>query len=68
MDVCEDTVLAVKRHFFIPDQVVIGKLPQPDKDSEIVWENLTTSDTVPGLENCMFKYLDLKAPQGDVSK
>lgn len=66
LDVYDDTALAVKRHFFKPDQVLIGKLGQPKQESNIVWEQLTTTETLPSLEECMYEYLDLKAPKDDV--
>ncbi|CAG9830078.1 unnamed protein product [Diabrotica balteata] len=65
LDVHEDTVLAVCRHFLKPDKIVLGKLPGPNQDASIVWEELTTSETIPGLENSKYEYLDLKAPEGD---
>ncbi|XP_056638015.1 acylamino-acid-releasing enzyme-like [Diorhabda sublineata] len=65
LDVYEDIVLAVKRDFLKPDQLLIGKLGQ-EQESNIIWEPLTSTEILPNLEKCMYEYLDLKAPKGDV--
>lgn len=64
LDIVKDKVLAVQRNLLKPDKLVIGKLLEAGKEQFTVWNDLTTSDVVEGLENCMFKYLDLKA-KGD---
>ncbi|XP_023024331.2 acylamino-acid-releasing enzyme [Leptinotarsa decemlineata] len=61
LDVFDDIVLAVRRHFLKPDKLIIGKLPEVGSESNISWIDLTHSETVPGLEHCCYKYLDLKA-------
>ncbi|CAG9862113.1 unnamed protein product [Phyllotreta striolata] len=66
VDVSDDTVLAVKRNFLKPDEVILGKLPQPGNESGINWSNLTTSEIVPSLRNSRIDYIDLKAPTGEM--
>ncbi|XP_018575043.1 acylamino-acid-releasing enzyme [Anoplophora glabripennis] len=60
-DVYGDTVLAVQRNYLKPDKLVIGKLPGAGNESSISWTDLTTTQVIPGLENCFYKYLDLSA-------
>ncbi|KAG5879727.1 hypothetical protein JTB14_023041 [Gonioctena quinquepunctata] len=65
LDVSNDTVLAVQRNFLKPDKLIIGKLPEIGSESNIIWNDLTDSETVSGLEHCTYRYLDLKAEEGD---
>ncbi|CAH1156028.1 unnamed protein product [Phaedon cochleariae] len=59
LDVFEDKILATRRNFLKPDQLVIGQLPEPGNETHITWNELTATETVPCLENCMYEYLDL---------
>lgn len=61
LDVFDDVVLACERNCLKPDKLVIGKFPGPGEEQNIIWNDLTESDVVPGLEHCTYKYLDLKA-------
>lgn len=68
LDVFKDNMLAVQRNFVKSDKLVIGKLPAIGFESYITWNELTSSTTVTGLENCMYKYLDLAIEGDGVSK
>ncbi|KAJ8927445.1 hypothetical protein NQ314_020115 [Rhamnusium bicolor] len=67
VDVHKDIVLAVQRNFFSQDKVVMGKLPESGSEASISWNEVTTSTTIPGLENSTYVYLDLssKGEEGD---
>lgn len=67
LDVFDDVILACHRNILKPDKLVIGKLTEPGKETQIIWNDLTESDVVESLSHCMYKYLDLEAT-GDVSK
>ncbi|XP_023312037.1 acylamino-acid-releasing enzyme-like [Anoplophora glabripennis] len=60
-DVYGDTVLAVQSNYFMPDKLVIGKLPRAGSESLISWTDLTATTDLSGPENCFYVYLDLSA-------
>lgn len=67
LDVLHDTVLACQRNVLKNDKIVIGKVPRPGEEENIVWNDLTESKVVAGLEQYMFNYIDLKG-KGDFGK
>lgn len=67
LDVFDDIILACQRNFLIPDKLVIAKLPEPGKETDVTWKDLTESEILEGLQHCTYQYLDLEGI-GDVSK
>lgn len=67
LDVLNDTVLACQRNFLKNDKLVVGQLPESGQEENIIWNHLTESKVVDGLEHCTFKYIDLKG-KGDFGK
>lgn len=67
LDIYNDTVVAVQRNFFRPDKLVIGKLPGVGSETSLTWTDLTSSEVIPGLENCVYKYLDLTSESAEDS-
>lgn len=67
LDVFDDVILACHRNFLKPDKLVIGKLPEPGREQDIIWNDLTESGVVENFEHYTYKYLDLEAI-GDASK
>lgn len=65
LDVFDDKILAVRRNFFIPDKLVIGKLTE---NNSVTFTDITSSDKVEELENKIFNYLELEQTDGDVKK
>lgn len=68
MDIVDDVILACQRNFLKSDKLMIGKLPESGKDQYVSWIDLTDSETVEGLENCTYQYLDLLAKGDTVGK
>lgn len=63
-----DNILAVKRNFFTPDKLVIGKLPNVGSESGIQWLELTNRGVVTGLEDKIYKYLTLSQEADTLSE
>ncbi|XP_060528020.1 acylamino-acid-releasing enzyme-like [Cylas formicarius] len=68
IDVSKDTVLALRRNFLHPDQLVIGNLPDTGSENQIQWQDLTPKTKIPELNDLIYKYLDLSAPHGNVTE
>lgn len=68
LDTKDGLVLVLRRNFFIPDVVVIGKLAQADSSASIQWVEITGRIEVPEINGSVCKYFDLIAPEGSVSK
>ncbi|KAL1514050.1 hypothetical protein ABEB36_003373 [Hypothenemus hampei] len=65
LDVKDDLVVAVRRNFFVPDYLVVGKLPKAGSITSIEWIEITEKINVPEVQSATFKYFDLVAPGGD---
>lgn len=69
LDVLDDKVLVNRRNFLKQDVLAIGELPSKNSEATITWIELTTNQTISGLENSTYEYLDLTQSGNDnVSK
>lgn len=60
LDVHNDMIVVSRRNALMPDVLAIGKLPPSGQEAEIQWTELTEVKTIEGLENCFYKYFNLK--------
>lgn len=68
LDTKDSLVLVLRRNFFVPDVVAIGKLAQADSSDSVQWVEITGKIEVPEINGSVYKYFDLIAPEGSVSK
>lgn len=62
VDTKDDIVLALRRSFFVPDNLVIAKLPPQGAEHSLAWTKIGSSVSVPEVEGCTYKYFDLSVP------
>ncbi|RZC35335.1 acylamino-acid-releasing enzyme, partial [Asbolus verrucosus] len=68
LDVVNDVILVNRRNYLMPDKLAICKLPPKESEVPLNWIELTTSNVIPGLENCIYEYLDLSQKTDDSVK
>lgn len=66
--VYNDVLVMNRRNFLKPDMLLLGKIENSYNTDSIKWQEVTPQNRIPGLENCVYHYLDLIQESDKVSK